>query len=156
LYLSPSNFQKGLLPAIDVGKSVSRVGGKAQLKAFKQIAGRIGVEYSQFEELEMFSKFATKLDDETQKIINRGKLIRETLKQDRFKTVSTEGQIAIFMCINNGLLDGIELERITEIQNKIVTLASTCFKDICNTIRKNEKLSKEQIDAFLEEAKKLI
>lgn len=155
LYLSPSNFQKGLLPAIDVGKSVSRVGSKAQLKAYKQIAGTIGMEYSQFEELEMFSRFATKLDDITQKTINRGQLIREILKQPKSKTISVEGQIAIFMCVNNGVFDNISLDKINKIQTEIVYLMENKFPDIINTIKSNEKLSKVQIDSFLEKAKEI-
>ncbi len=156
LYLSPSNFQKGILPAIDVGKSVSRVGGKAQLKAYKQAAGRIGIEFSQFEELEMFSRFATKLDEQTQKTINRGKLIRETLKQSKFSTISSEGQIAIFICINNNLLDNIALEKIHSIEEKIANLLEKEFPDIVHTIKNNEKLSETQIKAFLNKAKELI
>lgn len=153
LYLAPVNFQKGLLPAIDVGKSVSRVGGKAQLKAFKQIAGKIGIEYSQFEELEMFSRFATKLDEDTQKTIDRGRLIRESLKQDRYKTISTEGQVAIFMCINNNILDDISLSFIKELEEKIVVLMETSFPDIVKTIHNDEKLSQDQIDRFLDKVR---
>lgn len=156
LYLSPVNFQKGLLPAIDVGKSVSRVGGKAQLKAFKQIAGRIGIEYSQFEELEMFSRFATKLDDETQKTIDRGRLIREVLKQNKNDTVSTEGQVALFMCINNNVFDNISLDKIKRVEVDIISLMENKFPDIVNTIRANEKLSKEQIDEFLKSATDIV
>ena len=156
LYLSPTNFQKGLLPAIDVGKSVSRIGGKAQLRAFKQIAGKIGIEYSQFEELEMFSRFATKLDDDTQKIIDRGNLIRETLKQSRFDTISIEGQVAIFICINNGLLDRIDLNKINSIEKEIVSLMENSFADLVRTIKNNTELSKEQINRFFEKAKEII
>ena len=156
LYLSPINFQKGLLPAIDIGRSVSRVGSKAQLKAFKQVAGTIGVEFSQFEELEMFSRFATKLDDMTQKIINRGKLIREILKQDVNNTVSVEGQVAIFMCINNNVFDGVNLKDITKIQNEVVYEIENNFPDLVRTIKNNEKLSTIQIQAFLEKAKEIV
>ncbi len=152
LYLSPGNFQKGQLPAIDVGKSVSRVGGKAQLKAFKQIAGKIGIEYSQFEELEMFSRFATKLDDETQRTIDRGKLIRELLKQDKSNTISTEGQVALFMCINNNVFEGIGLDRIKEVEADIVNLIEDDFPEMVKKIRDNEKLSQDQIDKFLTKA----
>jgi len=156
LYLSPGNFQKGQLPAVDVGKSVSRVGGKAQLKAFKQIAGKIGIEYSQFEELEMFSKFATKLDDETQKTINRGKLIRELLKQDKSDTISIEGQIALFMCVNNNILDGIPLDKIKDVETDIIRLMENNFPDMVKVIKDNEKLSQEQMDQFLVSAKGLV
>ena len=156
LYLSPTNFQKGLLPAIDVGKSVSRIGGKAQLKAFKQIAGKIGIEYSQFEELEMFSRFATKLDDETQKIIDRGNLIREVLKQAKYNTISIEGQIAIFICINNNILDNIDLDKINEVEKDIVQLMENHFGDLVKTIRSNNELSEGQINRFIEKAKETV
>ena len=156
LYLSPSNFQKGLLPAIDISKSVSRVGSKAQLKAFKQIAGKIKIEYSQFEELEMFSRFATKLDEETEKTINKGKLIRELLKQDRFNTISLEGQIALFICINNDLFKNVDFEYIHDIEKDIVNLIENNFHDIVNKIRGNKELTNEDINKFLEYAKEIV
>ncbi|HSQ97262.1 MAG TPA: F0F1 ATP synthase subunit alpha [Rickettsiales bacterium] len=156
LYLSPSNYQKGILPAIDVGKSVSRVGSKAQLKAFKQVAGRIGIEFSQFEELEMFSKFATKLDDQTQKTINKGKLIREILKQNKSETVSVEGQVAILICLNRDAFNDIALEKIASVEKEVVNLMKEKFPDLVNTIRKNEKLSDVQINTFLESAKEIV
>ncbi|HEU4718985.1 MAG TPA: alternate F1F0 ATPase, F1 subunit alpha, partial [Bacteroidia bacterium] len=81
LYLSPRLFELGMFPAVDVGKSVSRVGGKAQLQAFRSVAGDLKLAYAQFEELETFARFGTKLDDSTQKIIAHGKRIRECLKQ---------------------------------------------------------------------------
>ena len=108
-----------------------------------------------FEELEMFSRFATKLDDITQKTINRGQLIREILKQSKSKTISVEGQIAIFMCVNNGVFDNISLDKINKIQTEIVYLMENKFPDIINTIKSNEKLSKVQIDSFLEKAKEI-
>ena len=156
LYLSPVNFQKGFLPAIDVGKSVSRVGGKAQLKAFKQVAGKIGIEYSQFEELEMFSRFATKLDDETQRTINKGKLIREILKQSKSNTVSTEGQVALFICINNNVFGDIDLSKIADAQKDVISLMEKEFTDIVKTIRSNNKLSEEQIKNFINKADEVV
>jgi F-type H+-transporting ATPase subunit alpha len=157
LYLSPSNFQNAMLPAIDVGQSVSRVGGKAQLKAYKQIAGKIGMEYSQFEELEMFSKFATKLDDETQKVINKGRLIRETLKQNRFKTVPVEGQIAVFMCIRNDIFEKVSVNNIAEVEDEIVKLVQTEeFLNLRKTIKINDELQEEQIQSFLKKAKDVV
>lgn len=153
LYLSPSNFQKGLLPAIDVGSSVSRVGGKAQFKAFKQIIGQIGMEYSQFEELEMFSKFATKLDEKTQEIIDRGQLIRELLKQKKAHTISLEGQMAIFICLNYKLLDGIAFNKLERAEKYIVKLVETQFPKISKSLRNNEKISNEEIIEFVNAAK---
>ena len=81
VYLSPKLFQEGVLPAVDVGRSVSRVGGKAQLPAYKAVAGDLRLAYSQFEELETFSRFGTNLEDETRRSLERGRRVRETLKQ---------------------------------------------------------------------------
>ena len=81
IYLSPELFELGILPAVDVGKSVSRVGGKAQLKAYRKIAGSLKLAYSQFEELENYARFGTRLDEHTQKIITHGKRIRAWLQQ---------------------------------------------------------------------------
>lgn len=156
LYLSPVNFQKGFLPAIDIGKSVSRIGGKAQLKAFKQVAGKIGIEYSQFEELENFSRFATKLDDETKKIIDKGNLIREILKQNKNETVSMEGQVAIFMCVNNNILDNISFDKIKKAERDIVNLMQNDFQDIVKIIKNNNTISQENMNKFLEKAKEVV
>ncbi len=152
LYLSPVNFRKGLLPAIESGRSVSRVGSKAQLKAFKQSTGRIGIEYAQFSELEMFARFATKLDEETQKTINKGNLIREILKQGKGETVSTEGQVAVFLSLNNGLLDDIPLENVKEAEKEVIRLMQDNCKKMVEVIRANKKLSDDQIKEFLEKA----
>ena len=84
IYLTPDLFQKGILPAVDVGKSVSRVGGKAQLPAYRAVAGDLRLFYSQFEELEVFSRFGSRLDEHTSTTLARGRAIREALKQPQF------------------------------------------------------------------------
>ncbi len=84
IYLSPQLFQSGLLPAVDVGKSVSRVGGKTQLASYQEVVGSLRLTYSQFQELEIFSRFGTQLDENTRKILERGKRIREILKQNQY------------------------------------------------------------------------
>ena len=117
---------------------------------------KIGIEYSQFEELEMFSRFATKLDDETQKIIDRGNLIREVFKQAKYNTISIEGQIAIFICINNNILDNIDLDKINEVEKDIVQLMENHFGDLVKTIRSNNELSEGQINRFIEKAKETV
>ncbi len=85
IYLSPRLFQKGILPAVDVGKSVSRVGGKAQLPAYRAVASDLRLSYSQFEELESFSRFGTRLDESTRRILERGWRVREVLKQPQYQ-----------------------------------------------------------------------
>jgi F-type H+-transporting ATPase subunit alpha len=112
IYLSPGLFQKGNLPAVDVGKSVSRVGGKAQLAAFRAVAGDLKLGYSQFEELEMFSRFGTRLDDATRKTLTHGKRIRECLHQAQGDPFSVPEQITVLLALALGLFDAIPLEQI--------------------------------------------
>ena len=84
--------------------------------------------------------------------IDKGKLIREILKQPKSQTVSTEGQVALFICINNGIFDGIELSKIQEVQDEVVALMEEDFVDMVKTIRSNEKLSEDQIKNFISKA----
>ena len=94
IYLSPVLFNKGILPAVDVGKSVSRVGGKTQLPAYRSVAGDLRLSYSQFEELESFSRFGTRLDESTKRVLERGWRVREILKQGQYKPLRASEQIA--------------------------------------------------------------
>ena len=95
IYLSPSLFELGVLPAVDVGKSVSRVGGKAQRAAYRAVTGDLKLAYAQFEELETFSRFGARLDEDTRKIIEHGRRIRACLKQPESAPVSVAAQIAV-------------------------------------------------------------
>lgn len=150
IYMTPSLFQKGILPAIDIGKSVSRVGSSAQLSAYKQSVKTLGVEYSQFEELEMFSKFSTNLDDNTQQIINKGQRIRELLKQDLHQTYLSEEQLMIFFCVNEGIFDSVPLKNIKEAEIIIKNiLHNDEFREIFILTRENKTLPKEIIQNFI-------
>ena len=102
IYLSPKLFELGILPAVDVGKSVSRVGGKAQRAAYRAVAGDLKLAYAQFEELETFARFGTRLDENTRKVIEHGQRIRACLKQPEFEPVSVPGQIAILLALTGG------------------------------------------------------
>ncbi len=119
IYLSPDLFQKGILPAVEVGKSVSRVGGKAQFTAYRKVAGDLRLSYSQFQELESFARFGTRLDEATRKTLEHGRRVREVLKQEQFKPMAAAEQIAILLAVNTGLLDGVPLERIAQMETKI-------------------------------------
>jgi F-type H+-transporting ATPase subunit alpha len=99
IYLSPSLFELGVLPAVDVGKSVSRVGGKAQRAAYRAVAGDLKLAYAQFEELETFARFGARLDDDTRKIIEHGRRIRACLKQPEFAPVSVPAQITVLLAL---------------------------------------------------------
>jgi F-type H+-transporting ATPase subunit alpha len=109
IYLSPELFQKGLLPAVDVGKSVSRVGGAAQLAAYRAVSGALRLTYSQFEELEAFARFGTRLDRETRATIEHGRRVREILKQPQYQTIPVVEQIAVLMAVTSGMFDQVPI-----------------------------------------------
>jgi F-type H+-transporting ATPase subunit alpha len=112
LYLSPTLFELGILPAIDVAKSVSRVGSAAQRASYRAVAGDLKLAYSQFEELESFSRFGTRLDEHTRQVIGHGQRIRACLGQQQFVAVPVAEQIALLQALSGGLLDPIPLDRI--------------------------------------------
>lgn len=120
VYLSPELFQKGILPAVDVGKSVSRVGGKAQLAAYHSLAGSLKLAYSQFEELEAFSRFGTRVDERTRKALGHGRRIRACLKQPRMQLVTVYEQLGLLLALAKGLLDAIPESRLTEAEGTII------------------------------------
>ena len=113
IYLSPALFELGVLPAVDVGKSVSRVGGEAQRPAYRAVAGNLKLAYAQFEELETFSRFGARLDENTSKAIEHGRRIRACLKQPEFTPVPVAEQITVLLALTQGLFDNIPLEQMT-------------------------------------------
>ncbi|MGL1833625.1 alternate F1F0 ATPase, F1 subunit alpha [Rhodocyclaceae bacterium SMB388] len=114
IVLSPSLFALGVLPAVDVGQSVSRVGGKAQRASYRAVAGDLKLGYAQFEELETFARFGARLDADTRRIIEHGRRIRACLKQPEFAPVSVPAQIAVLLALEAGLFDQVPLERMIE------------------------------------------
>jgi F-type H+-transporting ATPase subunit alpha len=119
IYLSPDLFHKGILPAVDVGKSVSRVGGKAQVPGYRKVAGELRLSYAQFQELETFSRFGTRLDEKTRQTLDHGARVREILKQDQSSALSAGEQIGVLFAVTAGMLDGIVLDRIPEAERLI-------------------------------------
>ena len=113
IYLSPTLFRRGQLPAVDVGRSVSRVGGKAQLPAFRAVAGPLKLAYAQFEELEAFARFGAKLDEDTRLQLERGRRVREALKQQEAAPIPVVHQIALLLAVAEGLFDTIPVEAMT-------------------------------------------
>jgi F-type H+-transporting ATPase subunit alpha len=114
IYLSPDLFQKGILPAIDVGRSVSRVGGRAQLPGYRAVAADLRLSHSQFEELEIFARFGTRLDEETRRRLERGRRIRETLKQGQHDLLSPAEQIVVLFAVTEGLFDRVPPDDVAE------------------------------------------
>jgi F-type H+-transporting ATPase subunit alpha len=119
LYLSPTLFELGTLPAIDVALSVSRVGSAAQRASYRAVASKLKLAYSQFEELEAFSRFGTRLDAHTQQVIAHGLRIRACLAQPQFAAVPVLEQIVLLRALTSGLLDPIPLERIAAAQTAL-------------------------------------
>jgi F-type H+-transporting ATPase subunit alpha len=143
IYLSPSLFELGVLPAVDVGKSVSRVGGKAQRAAYRAVAGDLKLAYAQFEELETFARFGARLDDNTRKIIEHGRRIRACLKQPEFAPVSMEEQIAVLLALSEKLFDAVPLERMTAAEQAVREAAADIPAEVCARFESAKKLSDE-------------
>ncbi len=142
IYLSPVLFELGVLPAVDVGKSVSRVGGKAQRAAYRAVAGDLKLAYAQFEELETFSRFGAHLDEETRKIIEHGQRIRACLKQSEFSPVSVPAQIAVLLALSAQLFDPVPLEQMTDAEHALRQVA-----DIPAAVRERLETADELSDA---------
>jgi F-type H+/Na+-transporting ATPase subunit alpha len=124
IYLSPNLFELGVLPAVDVAKSVSRVGGKAQRAAYRAVAGDLKLAYAQFEELETFSRFGARLDDATRQLIEHGRRIRACLKQHEFSPMPMPVQITVLLALTAGLFDRVPLERMGEAEPAVSATAA--------------------------------
>ncbi|WP_166277499.1 alternate F1F0 ATPase, F1 subunit alpha [Lyngbya confervoides] len=141
IYLTPKLFQKGIFPAVDVGKSVSRVGGKAQRPAYKAITGDLRLTYSQFEELESFARFGTRLEASTQQTLERGRRVRAILQQPQFAPVPVAEQVAVLLAVNQGLLDPIPLEQMALAQETIRRVMVQEFSSLCDHIQQGKSLT---------------
>lgn len=145
IYLSAQMFQKGLMPAIDTGKSVSRVGGDAQLPAYKSVVGPLKLFYAQFEELESFTKFGTQLDKETQQRITRGQAVRQILQQRRFNLMTAAEQIAVFAATNAGLFDGMDATAIQKAQEQVLKIFHAQFGKLEKAVLERRKLTEAEL-----------
>lgn len=140
VYLSSSMFQKGILPAIDTGRSVSRVGGDAQLPAYSSLVGPLKLSFSQFEELESFAKFRSSMDKETERQLKRGKAIRAVMQQKQFRPVSVVDQVAILTATVEGLLDDVQENDREKVYAAITNVMQTSQKSIAEMILNRKKL----------------
>jgi F-type H+-transporting ATPase subunit alpha len=153
IYLSPSLFELGVLPAVDVGKSVSRVGGKAQRAAFRAVAGDLKLAYAQFEELETFARFGARIDENTRSIIEHGRRIRACLKQPEFAPVPVPEQLAILLALTAGLFDELPLERMTEAEQAVREVATDVPADLRARLAGAQELSAADREAVIEAAR---
>lgn len=156
IYLSPSLFELGVLPAVDVGKSVSRVGGKAQRAAYRAVAGDLKLAYAQFEELENFSRFGARMDNDTRKIIEHGRRIRACLKQPEFSPVSVPDQIAVLLALTAELFDQIPLDRMAEAEQAVRRAVANIPAEVRERLDTADKLSDGDRETILETARKAV
>ncbi|MEJ5295862.1 MAG: F0F1 ATP synthase subunit alpha, partial [Fimbriimonadales bacterium] len=143
IYLEPSLFYAGIRPAINVGISVSRVGGDAQIKAMKQVAGRLRLEMAQFREVQAFAQFASDLDRATQMQLARGLRLQELLKQPQFQPMPVEEQVMILFAGTQGYLDDLPVEKVREFEEGFHPFMRERYPEIGEKIRRERELSKE-------------
>ena len=156
IYLSPSLFELGVLPAVDVGKSVSRVGGKAQRSTYRAVAGDLKLAYAQFEELETFARFGARMDADTRKTIDHGRRIRACLKQPEFSPVAVPAQIAVLLALTADLFDPVPLDEMIIAEQAVQLAAEKIPAEICARFETAEKLSDEDREAILEIARQAL
>ncbi len=154
IFLETNLFNSGIRPAINVGISVSRVGGSAQIKSMKKVAGTLKLDQAQFRELEAFAKFGSDLDATTQRIIDRGRKNQEILKQPQFFPIPVEEQVAIIYVSTKGFLDPVPVSKIQEFQTEFMESMRTQGKDALATFKAG-KLSDEAIAKTEEIAKEM-
>ncbi len=153
IYLEPDLFNKGVRPAINVGLSVSRVGGAAQIKAMKQVAGTLRLDLAQFRELEAFVQFASELDKATQQTINRGLRLVELLKQEPYSPIPVEKQIVAIYAGTNGYLDDIPVHAVRKFEKELYAYMERERLNILKEIKEKKALD-DELKKKLEEALK--
>ncbi len=156
IYLSPQLFRKGVLPAVDVGKSVSRVGGKTQLPAFRQVAGDLRLSYSQFIEVEKFARYSTRIDESTRATLHRGERVREILKQKHYDPHTVAEQAALLLAVNEGLFDTIEIDRMPEAVEQMRMLIKEEFSMLQEQIAAGETLDGDTRSGLLEAVRRQV
>ncbi|MEQ8763945.1 MAG: alternate F1F0 ATPase, F1 subunit alpha [Planctomycetota bacterium] len=154
IYLSPTLFRKGWLPAIDVGRSVSRVGGKTQFPAHRRVSGDIRLSYSQFEELETFARFATRLDEETRATIEHGRRVREVLKQAEHHPLRASEQVAVLLAANEGFFDPLPLDSVGPAKSRIRARLLDELAPLCRRIETGEALDDSDWQALRDLARR--
>ncbi len=158
IFLQSDLFNIGVRPAINVGTSVSRVGGAAQTKAMKQVAGKMKLELAQYRELAAFAQFGSELDPATLKQLERGKRIMEILKQPQYAPLSEAEEILSIWVVNNGYVDDIPVEEVKRFQSELLEFVKTRKAKLLNEISTGDKLSKETLEGMekiIEEFKKM-
>ena len=148
IFLEPDLFYSGMRPAISIGASVSRVGGAAQEKSTKQVAGKLRLDLAQYRELAAFAQFSSDLDAASRAQVERGARMTQILKQDAFAPMSQELQVVLFWTASNGYLDDVAISDIGEFENKFLHYIQISGRDLLKTLKKNKKID-ETIEKLL-------
>jgi F-type H+-transporting ATPase subunit alpha len=154
IFLEADLFNQGVRPAINVGNSVSRVGGSAQIKAMRQVAGTLRLDLAQYRELAAFSQFGSDLDPATQRQLNRGKRMTEILKQPQYRPLPVEKQVAIMFAAANGYLDSVEVEQLRKFEEGLYAFFETRYPAVLASIAERKAIDdelKQALTAALEE-----
>ncbi|HUG44742.1 MAG TPA: F0F1 ATP synthase subunit alpha [Acidobacteriota bacterium] len=146
IFLETDLFYSGIRPAINVGNSVSRVGGAAQIKAMKQVAGRLRLDLAQYRELAAFAQFGSDLDRSTQQQLNRGARLTELLKQLQFQPLSVDKQIVVIFAGTNGFLDDLSVEQVAAFESGLLEYMETSKGSVLKEIRDKKEISEELRD----------
>ncbi len=146
IFLETELFHSGVMPAVNPGISVSRVGGNAQIKAMKKVSGRLKLLYSQFRELQSFAQFGSDLDEDTKKRLRQGERIVEVLKQGRNTPVDVEKQVAIIYAVTNDLLEEIDVDKIRDFESGLYEFLSVSRSEILDEIKAKGDLSSDTED----------
>jgi len=156
IYLETDLFYQGVRPAISVGLSVSRVGSAAQIKAMKQVAGKIKLDLAQFRELAAFAQFGSDLDAATKARLERGQRIVELFKQNQYNPIPVEEQVAVLWAMQNGYLDAVPVDKVKQFQAKLQDYLRTRKESLLATINEKKALDKDleaDLKATLDEFK---
>jgi F-type H+-transporting ATPase subunit alpha len=154
IFLEADLFNQGIRPAINVGNSVSRVGGSAQIKAMRQVAGSLRLDLAQYRELAAFAQFGSDLDPGTQRQLNRGKRLTEILKQPQYQPLPVEKQVAIVYAATNGYLDSVPVEKLRQYEEDLYRVLDTRYGALLASIREEKSLSddiKKNLNATLDD-----
>jgi F-type H+-transporting ATPase subunit alpha len=141
IYLETDLFYQGMRPAVSVGLSVSRVGSAAQIKAMKQVAGKLKGDLAQFRELAAFSQFGSDLDAKTQAVLERGKRVVEIFKQPQFNPIPVDIQVAVLWAVQNNFFDDVAVEQVKDFQAKLTDFLATRKADLLAKIYKEKVIS---------------
>lgn len=155
IYLSPKLFQKGNMPAVKIGESVSRVGGKTQLPSYRKVTNDLKLTYSQFEELESFASFGTRLDEDTQKTLERGRRIRSVLNQRENSPLDVTEQIGILLSVTTGVFDIVPLEQIEQAEELVKEIVNS-DESYKTAIYLDKGITDEKKELFLNKVKNVI